>query len=42
LLWTLDQGLGDKFTVEVADAWAEAYGLLATTMRGAAGDELAA
>lgn len=32
LLWTLAQGLGDAFTVEVRDAWATAYGILATTM----------
>jgi hemoglobin-like flavoprotein len=38
LLWTLEQGLGEKFTAEVADAWTEAYGLLATTMRDAAGE----
>ena len=32
LLWTLGQGLGAAFTVEVRDAWAEAYGVLATVM----------
>lgn len=32
LLWTLEQGLGDKFTAEVRDAWAAAYGLLADVM----------
>jgi nitric oxide dioxygenase len=37
LLWTLEQGLGPKFTPEVREAWAEAYGLLANTMmQGAA------
>jgi hemoglobin-like flavoprotein len=35
LLWTLEQGLGDAFTPEVRDAWATAYGALATTMRDA-------
>ena len=33
LLWTLEQGLGGKFTPEVRDAWAEAYGLLASVMQ---------
>jgi hemoglobin-like flavoprotein len=42
LLWTLEQGLGDAFTGEVADAWAEAYALLATTMRDAASEAVAA
>ncbi len=32
LLWTLGQGLGDGFTAELRDAWAEAYGVLATVM----------
>jgi len=36
LLWTLGQGLGDAFTSEVHDAWAEVYGLLAGTMKAAA------
>lgn len=40
LLWTLERGLGETFTGEVADAWAEAYGVLATTMQDAA-DEAA-
>ena len=38
LLWTLEQGLGEEFTGEVADAWADAYALLATTMRDAASE----
>lgn len=33
LLWTLDYGLGEAFTVEVRDAWARVYGLLAQTMK---------
>jgi hemoglobin-like flavoprotein len=36
LLWTLEQGLGKDFTPEVRQAWTEAYGLLASTMQGAA------
>ena len=37
LLWTLEQGLGDHFTPEVASAWANAYGLLSGVMMDAAG-----
>jgi hemoglobin-like flavoprotein len=36
LLWTLNQGLGKAFTDDVREAWAEAYGVLATTMKDAA------
>ena len=36
LLWTLEQGLGKDFTPEIRQAWAEAYGLLASTMQGGA------
>jgi nitric oxide dioxygenase len=36
LLWTLGQGLGDAFTDEVCEAWTAAYGVLASTMIGAA------
>ncbi len=32
LLWTLEQGLGPRFTPEVREAWAAAYGLLADVM----------
>jgi hemoglobin-like flavoprotein len=32
LLWALEQGLGDDFTPDVADAWATAYGLLSQAM----------
>ena len=35
-LWTLEQGLGEDFTVEVKDAWTTAYGIIATTMKDAA------
>jgi hemoglobin-like flavoprotein len=36
LLWTLQQGLGDKFTPETKDAWVVVYSVLATTMKDAA------
>lgn len=36
LLWTLEQGLGSKFTGEVEAAWAAAYGTLAQVMKDAA------
>ena len=36
LLWTLEQGLGDAFTVEVRLAWEAVYGLVAETMQDAA------
>ena len=32
LLWTLEKGLGDAWTPEVADAWTAAYGTLAGYM----------
>jgi nitric oxide dioxygenase len=35
LLDTLEEGLGDAFTVEARGAWAAAYGLLASVMIGA-------
>ena len=36
LLWTLEQGLGEKYTPTVAEAWTAAYGLLSSTMQEAA------
>src|SRR5690349_17670066 len=36
LLWTLEQGLGEEFTEELKQAWAEAYNLIATVMKQAA------
>lgn len=36
LLWTLEQGLGARFTAEVRAAWAAAYGALAGAMKRAA------
>jgi hypothetical protein len=32
LLWTLEKGLGDGWTPEVADAWSTAYGTLSGYM----------
>jgi nitric oxide dioxygenase len=32
LLWTLEKGLGDGWTPEVADAWTAAYGTLSGFM----------
>src|SRR6201990_1476344 len=32
LLWTLEKGLGDGWTLEVADAWTTAYGTLSGFM----------
>jgi hemoglobin-like flavoprotein len=42
LLWTLERGLGDRFTTSVRDAWVAAYTLLAETMKTAARAEAAA
>lgn len=36
LLWTLDSGLAEGFTPDVAATWAEAYTVLATVMKDAA------
>ena len=36
LIWTLEQGLGDAFTVDVCKAWTAAYGVLANTMQAGA------
>jgi hemoglobin-like flavoprotein len=36
LLWTLEQGLGDAFDGGTRDAWADAYGILASVMIDAA------
>lgn len=38
LLGTLEQGLGDAFTPEVKEAWAQAYSVLASTMKKAASE----
>ncbi|HYT68959.1 MAG TPA: globin family protein [Vicinamibacterales bacterium] len=42
LLWTLEMGLGRGFTPQVKDAWIAVYTLLATTMKDAAREALAA
>jgi nitric oxide dioxygenase len=45
LLWTLQQGLGDDYTPQVAAAWAALYDALASVMLRAAQqhtDEIAA
>jgi len=41
LLWTLQEGLGERFTPAVQAAWTSAYSLLADTMRAAAEEEAA-
>lgn len=40
LLWTLDQGLGEKFTAEVKEAWTIVYTTLADLMKSAAHKEV--
>jgi hemoglobin-like flavoprotein len=36
LLWTLEQGLGEAWTPELAQAWGSAYALLSDYMIGEA------
>ena len=38
LLWTLDQGLGEKFTADAKEAWTIVYTTLATVMKDAASE----
>ena len=38
LLWTLERGLGDKFTPDVKSAWTKVYGVLAATMQAGAAE----
>jgi hemoglobin-like flavoprotein len=33
LMWTLERGLGDGFTVDTRAAWSKVYGILASTMQ---------
>jgi len=33
LLWTLEQGLGEDFTLETREAWVAAYTMMATVMQ---------
>jgi hemoglobin-like flavoprotein len=40
LLWTLEMVLGRGFTADAKTAWATVYGVLATTMKEAAREEL--
>lgn len=42
LLWTLEQGLGSRWTPEVKAAWSGAYALLAGVMRAAASEPASA
>ena len=42
LLWTLEQGLGDAWSPELAAAWTDAYTILADTMKAAAAESAAA
>jgi hemoglobin-like flavoprotein len=42
LLWTLEQGLGERFTAEVRDAWTKAYHLMADAMKAGASVRAAA
>ena len=42
LLFTLEKGLGEGWTPEVAEAWTDTYGIVATTMKDAAAEAPAA
>jgi hemoglobin-like flavoprotein len=41
LIWTLEQGLGRRFTAAVREAWVAVYGVVATTMKAAANEAAA-
>jgi len=41
LLWTLEKGLGPEFTPEVREAWTSVYGIVASTMKAGAAQQLA-
>lgn len=36
LIWTLEKGLGERFTADVREAWVAVYQVVATTMKVAA------
>ncbi|HEX3165955.1 MAG TPA: globin domain-containing protein, partial [Chitinophagaceae bacterium] len=40
LLWTLEKGLGDKWTEETSDAWIACYTILSNAMIAASGEEV--
>ena len=42
LLWTLEQGLGELWSADLAEAWTAAYGALSTVMIAAADEDRAA
>ncbi len=42
LIWTLGKGLGEEFTDALKAAWIKVYTLLATTMKEAAAESIAA
>lgn len=42
LLWTLEQGLGAAYTPAVHEAWATTYGTLASVMKSASAEAMAA
>ena len=41
LIWTLEKGLGERFTADVREAWVAVYDLIATTMKSAANEAVA-
>lgn len=40
LLWTLEQGLGDKWNEETRDSWGACYTILSNAMIAASGEEV--
>ena len=40
LIYSLDKNLGNDFTPELKEAWVEAYGILADTMKNAAAESV--
>jgi hemoglobin-like flavoprotein len=41
LIWTLEKGLGERFTADVREAWVAVYDVVATTMKVAANEAAA-